>query len=105
MTLNEIQRFVASVDSGARHYVSREESVDFTRWQELRRLPVMGEGRHAEEAWAFQIDRFTRSANDPVCQAFVDALEAAPRIAWQKPAPIYEPDTGYIHHIFLCEGV
>lgn len=104
MTLKQIQAFVASVDPQARHYFSREETVDFTRWHERRRLPVMGDGRHAEEAWAFQIDRFTRDENDPVYTAFVAALENNPRIFWSEET-LFEEDTGYIHHVFICQGV
>lgn len=104
MTLREIQRFIAAVDPSARRYFHTESDVDYTTWHEIRRLPVMGAGRHAEEAWRFQIDRFTRHDGDPVCGALEEALEASPRITWSHQSA-YEPDTGYIHHIYTCEAI
>ena len=101
MTVREIQDFVASIDPLARHHFCTEEG-DFTRWEEIELLPYMGDDEHIE-AWRFQIDRFTRSEDDPIAAAFRAALETSHRIAFGYRRT-FEPDTGYIHHIFFCEG-
>jgi hypothetical protein len=47
--------------------------------------------------------RFTKSDSDPVAPALFAALDAEPSVTvrWLQD---YEPSTGYIHHIFDCEG-
>lgn len=102
MTLSEIQALVVSVDPTAGHYDSAHKGRAFTRWMEYRQLDRTADDAHAE-AWAFQIDRFAKSEGDAVAEAFRAALDADPRVSYRYEVS-YEDDTGYIHHIFDCEG-
>ena len=103
MTLEDIRALVVSVDKNAGRYESAYQGGQaYTVWREFRRLDMMADDRH-EEAWAFQIDRFTKTEGDGIAAAFLDALEADERVAYSCIVD-YEPDTGYIHHIYDCEG-
>ena len=105
MTLNEIKAIVVALDANAGHYESAYQgSAAYTVWRELRQLPIMGDNRHAAEAWAFQIDRFTKAEGDAIAAAIRQALDADPRVAYHYEVD-YEQNTGYIHHIFDCEGI
>lgn len=103
MTKAEIKALIVSVDPGARHRFSMEKGKDYTYWNETHRLPLMSDDEHDEEAWAFVVHRFTKDDNDPVAPALFAALDAEPSVApaWRQD---FEPETGYIHHIFDCEG-
>ena len=103
MTLSEIQALVVSVDNKAAHYESASPNkTGYTVWYEYKRLDMLADDRHAE-AWAFQIDRFTKTENDPIAAALFEALEADDRVAFEHRVD-YENDTRWIHHIFDCEG-
>lgn len=105
MTLNQIKALVISVDPNAGRYDSAYTGTEaYTRWREIHPLPIKGENAHNVEAWSFQIDRFAKSENDAIAEAFRAALDAQPGIAFEYQVD-YEPDTGYIHHIFDCEGI
>lgn len=103
MTLNDIQDLVVSCDPNAGHYESAYRDKDaYTVWFEVDTLDYMGDGLHCG-ALRFQIDRFTMDENDTIAQAIFQALESRDDIAFQHLTS-YEIDTGYIHHIFDCEG-
>ena len=103
MTLAEIKALVIACDPNAGHYESAYAGSDaYTVWRELHRLDLMADDLH-QSGWAFQIDRFTRSEDDAIAQAFVAALDAEPAVAYSHLTD-YERDSGYIHHIFDCEG-
>lgn len=105
MTLQEIKSLVVSLDVNAGHYESAYQgSPAYTVWREVRPLPIMGDNRHAAEAWRFQIDRFTKSEDDEIAVAIRASLEGDPRVACSYDVD-YEPGTGYIHHIYDCEGI
>lgn len=102
MTLEEIRELVVSVDPNVRHYFSTETEHDYSYWEETHQLPFVGDDVHLD-AWKFYVHRFTRSEHDPVARLFMQALDADPRVA-VKHTVDYENDTGYIHHIYECEG-
>lgn len=103
MTLNEIQSLVVSMDPQAGHYESdHREGEPYTVWYELFVLDLMSDDHH-EDAWAFHINRYTKQENDPIAAAFFATLDSDDRIAFEYRVD-YEQDTGYIHHIFDCEG-
>ena len=105
MTLAEIQALVVSVDTNSGHYESAYAGSDaYTVWREFRRLPEHANDHFADEGWAFQIDRYTKTENDPIAAALFAALDADDRVAFAYQVD-YEPNTGYIHHIFDCEGL
>lgn len=103
MTIAEIRALILSADPDCARYESAHTDRDaYTVWREVRRLPVLSDDKH-DEGWAFQVDRFTRTEDDPVAAAIYEALSADDRVAFSHDVD-YERDTGYIHHIFDCEG-
>lgn len=102
MTVEEIRDLVVAVDPGARHYVSNREGDAFTVWQEYRLLDFAADDEH-QEGWAFEIDYYTKQDMDPRARALMEALEAHPGVSYTYQV-VYEADTGYIRHIFDCEG-
>ena len=103
MTLSDIKALVLSADSTAEHYESSKTSSEsYTVWQEVGRLSAMGDDRHYE-GWGFQVDRFTKDEDDTVAATLFSTLDGDDRVALEYRVD-YEPDTGYIHHIYDCEG-
>ena len=103
MTLKAIQAFVVSVDPNADHYESAYREGDpYTIWYEQGPLPFVGDGEYLG-AIKFVIARITKEENDPVVAALTTALEESDTIAYDYK-PDYDPETGYILHIFDCEG-
>lgn len=103
MTKAEIQAFVVSIDPNAGHYESAFRGSDaYTEWREDGTLPFMGDNRH-QGGIHFIIDRYTKDENDAIAAAFFSALEEKDDVAFEHITD-EEPDTGYIHHIFDCEG-
>ena len=104
MTLDDIRALVISVDPFAGHYQSAHRpGMDYTVWQEIQRAGLRADNKMPCKAWRFQIDRYTKNEHDPVAPALETALEANPFVAYDYLVD-YEPDTGYIHHIFDCEA-
>lgn len=102
MTLEYIKDMVAEVDPEARRYYSPFEGDAFTVWAEYRELGLMADDVPGE-GWAFEIDRYTKEADDPVAAAIRERLRSEPGITYTYQV-VYEADTGYIRHIFDCEG-
>ena len=50
------------------------------------------------------MDRFTKTEDESLAESIRRALEERDNIAVDYRVD-YEQDTGYIHHIFDCEGV
>ena len=104
MTLAEIKALVAAIDQESGHYESAcQEGDSYTTWRERNLLPLMADDQH-QEGWRFQIDRFTKDEDDEVARRIRAALDADDGVAYEYQVD-YEQDTGYIHHIFACEGV
>lgn len=102
MTLEEIKTLVLSADPAAKHYETAKEGA-YTTWQERRKLGLLSDDEQ-QEAWAFTIDRWTPEENDPVADRIEDALKNAPGAAYMRET-LYDAESGYIHHVFTCEGV
>lgn len=102
MTLSDIKTLVAGIDTNARHYFSEAQGEDYTYWEETQRLPLTGDDRHLE-GWRFYVHRFTKDEADTVAAALYTALDTDPRVAVIHTTD-YEPDSGYIHHTYQCEG-
>lgn len=103
MTKAEIQALVVAADPACGHYFSdHREGDSYTVWREIRLLYLAGEDAAAEEAWAFQIDRYAIAEHDTVAAALLAALKEN-QVSFEHHVD-YEPDTGFIHHIFDCEG-
>ena len=103
MTLDDIRALIVSADADCAHYESAYAGGEaYTVWREVRRLPAMSDDAH-DEGWVFQVDRFTKAEGDAVAEAIYQALTGDERVAFSYQVD-YEQDTGYIHHIFDCEG-
>lgn len=102
MTLDEITAILVEVDPEIQHYFSMSDKESYSFWEERRRLPAAADGRH-EEGWRFYVHHFTKTEGDPMAASFFHVLDENPRTAvrWEID---FEKDTGYIHHIFECEG-
>lgn len=103
MTLYEIQALMVSVDPEARHYDSAQRHGPYTVWKEGPTLGMMGDGQHMGGI-RFTVHRFTKREGDRIAAALYSALEARDDVAFAYQTD-YEPETGYIHHIFDCEGI
>ena len=102
MTLQEIKDLLIRVDPTIKHYFTTDKNKDYTYWEETRRLPFIADDQH-EDAWRFYVHRYTRSEFDQIAAQLFSALDADPRVAVSH-ATDYDPESGYIHHIFECEG-
>lgn len=104
MTLGDIRTLLVSVDPDVRHYFSAGTDSDYTYWEETQCLPYTADDSHScVEGWRFYVHRFTRSEFDPVARRLFEALDTDPRTAVIHRVDA-ERETGYIHHIFECEG-
>lgn len=103
MTPSEIKAFLVAVDPTIERYESSHAGSDaYTVWRELGPRGIWADG-HLQHVMRFQVDRFTKTENDATAMAIRIALEDRDDIAFEYLVD-YEPDTGYIHHIFDCEG-
>lgn len=103
MTLADIQELVVSIDPTAGHYESAHRGEDaYTEWREYELIGFCSDDEH-EEGWKFQINRYSKQEGDAIALAFLRALNKDERVAFDYQTD-YEVDSGYIHHIFDCEG-
>lgn len=102
MTLKEIRDLLVSIDPDIRHYFTAGSGRDYTYWEQTDRLALTADNRH-EEAWRFYVHRFTRDEFDPLTRRIFETLDADPRTAVSQTDD-YEPESGYIHHIFTVEA-
>lgn len=103
MTASEVKEILVAVDPHIERYESSRKGKNaYTVWYELGFTDHFSDGEN-EEILRFQIDRFTKNENDPIAAAILTALNGRDDIAYHYEVD-YEPDTGYIHHIFDCEG-
>lgn len=103
MTCSEIKSFLVSIDPTIERYESSRAGSDaYTVLRELGPKGVYADGCH-QQVMRFQVDRFTKTESDSTALAIWIALEDRDDIAFEYLVD-YEPDTGYIHHIFDCEG-
>ena len=105
MTLDYIRELVVSVDENAGHYESAyNESDAFTVWHEIQERTLPGDNTRAETIIMFQIDRYTKEEDDEIAAAIKQALTDDERIGFDYLVD-YDRPSGYIHHIFDCEGI
>jgi hypothetical protein len=103
MTISEIKTFLVTVDSTIERYESSKRDTDaYTVWYEVNPGTAFADGKH-EDVIKFQVDRFTKTEDDATAAAIKAALDARDDIAFDYLVD-YENDTGYIHHIYDCEG-
>lgn len=103
MTGSEIKTMLVAVDSTIQRYESSHAGSEaYTVWRELGPANIFADGQH-QGVMRFQVDRFTKTEDDTVAAAIYTALEARDDVTFEYIVD-YETDTGYIHHIFDCEG-
>lgn len=102
MTLSDIRELLVSVDPEIRHYHSTSDAEAYTYWQETQRLPVMADDEH-EEAWRFYVHRYTRVEDDEIANRLFEALDQCEDTTVRHLVD-YDSESGYIHHIYECEG-
>lgn len=103
MKLEIMAGLISAVDPAARHYDNPHDGTDYTVWREYQRLGAARDDRHGY-GWKFQIDRYTKQEFDTTAKELEKMLIHTPGVAYEYLVD-YEQDTGYIHHIFDCEGV
>ena len=105
MTVQEIKDLLVGVDPDVQRYDhDRAGSGDaYTVWRELEPVGLYGDGRE-NGTWRIQVDRFTREEDEETALLLRETLEDQDDIAVEHRVD-YERDTGYIHHIFVCEAV
>ena len=106
MTLNEIKALLVSADPNIKHYFSMHGSDEpYSYWEETRQIGRVCDDRHgvADQAWRFYVHRFTKTEGDQTAAAIFEALDGDPRttVRWVTD---FDKDSGFIHHIFECEG-
>ena len=85
-------------------HATRLRSYRYFVWDEDERNDLTADNLHAEKAVNGYSDLFTKTEFDKWANDIEDSFDAY-GIAWEKTGVTYEPDTGYIHHIFTCEAV
>lgn len=103
MTAAEIKEILVQVDPTIERYGSSHTGSDaYTVWREVGRANIYADGE-SQGVIRFQVDRFTKTEDDTVAAALLTALEGRDDITVDYLVD-YEDDTGYIHHIYDCEG-
>lgn len=103
MTLEGIKSLLVTADPDIRHYFSMSTADAYSYWEENRRLDFMADDTHAEEAWHFYVHRFTKTEGDSTATTLFQILDGNDAIS-VKWVTGYDKESGYIHHIFECEG-
>ena len=104
MTVQRIKELLCSIDPDVQRYDhDGAGSADaYTVWQEIQDVGFFGDGQE-EGSIHFQVDRFTKEEDEGIALALKALLESQDDIAVNYLVD-YERDTGYIHHIYDCEG-
>lgn len=102
MTLDAIKTLLVTADPDIRHYFTMSTADAYSYWEETRRLPFTADDRHSE-AWHFYVHRFTKTEGDSTAALLFSTLDGNDGItvSWVTG---YDHESGYIHHIFECEG-
>lgn len=103
MTVSDIQALVLSADPDAKHYVSDKKGDAFTIWGETNRLSGAADDRH-DMGWGFMIVHYIRGESRETADAIEQALIDHPGVTYSYDVS-YEHTSGYVRHIFTCEGL
>lgn len=103
MTLAEIQTLLVGADPDIKHYFSMKRGKAYSYWEETQRLATMADDHHADDAWRFYVHRYTKEEYDEIASHLFRVLDDHPGISVIHTVD-YDPDSGYIHHIYECEG-
>lgn len=99
--MDKLKELLLSIDPDATKFQGAGKG-NYTVWTPYGENALQAGNRRREVAAAVQIDRFTKDDPDEIADAIYAALDAAAFVAFEYLLD-YEPDTGYIHHIYDCE--
>ena len=104
MTVSEIKTLLTGVDPNVQRYDHDGAGTAdaYTVWRETGPIGLYGDGQE-EGTIRFQVDRFTKDEDDAIAATLKETLEAQDDITVEYLVD-YEKDTGYVHHIYVCEG-
>lgn len=103
MTWEEVTALILSADPLARHYDNdHTPGESYTVFRETGEHSLYGDDWEQDAVITFQVDRFTKTENDPIALALKHDLKSCPDVCCVYLVD-FEPDTGYIHHIYDCE--
>jgi hypothetical protein len=97
--LTPFRDLLLSVDPKVTKFEGNGET-NYTVWTPYTTDKTMSDNTEDDSAWNIQVDRFTKTDNDPVAAAIYDKLTQA-HIPFEYELD-YEKETKYIHHIFTC---
>lgn len=101
MILDRFSDLLLTADPDCTRYGGNRKG-NYTVWREYGRNTLPADNHSADRAMKVQVDRFTKLEDDPVAKAITSLLDSRDEVAFQYMVD-YEPDTGYIHHIWDCE--
>lgn len=97
--LTAFKTLILEADSNATKFKG-SGGDNYTVWSPYRITRVLTDDTEEDSAWAIQVDRFTKTDNDPIATAIYNKLNQA-GIPFEYQVD-FEPDTQYIHHIYDC---
>ena len=103
MTLTEFYNLIKAVDADLSAY-SGPGTGNYTVYHPYEIGGLRADGRIVEARLKVQVDRYTRLSTDATVDVITAALESSDDIAFRHLVE-FEPNTGYIHHIWDCEVV
>lgn len=104
MTRAEIKALILSVDPDAKHFVSAKRGPAFTVWGEYERADLIADDRQ-DYGWHFEVNRYTTDDEDAIAAALETALSEHPGVVLRAYQIGYDAKSGYIRHVFDCEGI
>lgn len=104
MELTTIRDVILRGDPEAQHYTtSNRDRNAFTVWGEYEYIGLDADDFKTEPGWRFEVDHYTRTEFSPTAAQLLRVLSSEPGIAVRYTVQ-YQESTGYIRHIFDCEG-
>ncbi len=98
----QFETLLLSIDPNASKYEGNGNEA-YTVWTPCGEVQVrFSNNRRSAVIRKVQIDRFTKSDSDTVAAKLYATLDAVPWVTFEYVQD-FEPDTGYIHHIYDCE--
>jgi hypothetical protein len=101
MTLLEFKDLLLTTGLPVHHYHAHKQTNRYIVWAEYGGHNQTADNAITEKAIRVQVDLFTKTEFDPAVEA-INSLLDRDDISFKYLCD-YEPDTGYIHHIWDTE--
>ncbi len=98
MTLLELRDLLLTLNLPVYHYHAHQQPDEYIVWAEYGTDDQIADNKNTETAYRVQVDYFTKTEFDPNVDKINDLLDTD-ESRFRHPVD-YEPDTGYIHHIW-----